>query len=435
MSANSLTKKQIKALDYLTDNKTKFIGYGGAAGGGKSWIGCVWLALMCESLPNSKWFIGRDSLKDTRASVLFTFRKVARAYNITGWRYVDNHIIFECGSVIEFIDLSWYPQKDPMFERLGSKEYTGGWIEEGSTVKKLAYEVLKSRINRWYNSEYGIVGKILVTFNPRKNWVDKTFYRPFKGNKQEKDTRFIYALAKDNPHLPNEYIETLENIKDKPTRERLLNGNFDYDDDPTSLLSYDSIKSIWNNDHIERNLKDKCITADIARFGSDKAIIIVWYGLVIVDYVKIDISKTTELQNVINALRAKHGIRAIDCIADEDGVGGGVVDNCRITGFINNGSAYDDAYNKIKDECGYKLAEMIDEIYFEVDVSDEDKDEIEEELAQLKTYQSDKDGKLRILPKEKIKENIRRSPDWMDNFIMRMSKYIIPQSRGIRRRN
>jgi hypothetical protein len=38
----------------------------------------------------------------------------------------------------------------------------------------------------------------------------------------------------------------------------------------------------------------------------------------------------------------------------------------------------------------------------------------------LKTYESDKDGKLRILPKEKIKEHIGRSPDWLDVFIMRM---------------
>ena len=33
---------------------------------------------------------------------------------------------------------------------------------------------------------------------------------------------------------------------------------------------------------------------------------------------------------------------------------------------------------------------------------------------------ADKDGKLRILPKEKIKDNIGRSPDYLDCFIMRM---------------
>jgi hypothetical protein len=45
---------------------------------------------------------------------------------------------------------------------------------------------------------------------------------------------------------------------------------------------------------------------------------------------------------------------------------------------------------------------------------------IKQELGMLKTYESDKDGKLRILPKEKIKEHIGRSPDWLDVFTMRM---------------
>lgn len=60
-----------------------------------------------------------------------------------------------------------------------------------------------------------------------------------------------------------------------------------------------------------------------------------------------------------------------------------------------------------------------------------ERETINQELGMLKTYDSDKDGKLRILPKEKIKEQIGRSPDWLDCFIMRMyyevniSKYII----------
>lgn len=47
-------------------------------------------------------------------------------------------------------------------------------------------------------------------------------------------------------------------------------------------------------------------------------------------------------------------------------------------------------------------------------------DKIKEELQMLKTFDVDKDNKLRILPKEKIKELIGRSPDWLDVFIMRM---------------
>ena len=45
----------------------------------------------------------------------------------------------------------------------------------------------------------------------------------------------------------------------------------------------------------------------------------------------------------------------------------------------------------------------------------EEKEKIIQELGQLKTYEADKDNKLRILPKEKIKENIT---DTLDNLIL-----------------
>lgn len=35
-------------------------------------------------------------------------------------------------------------------------------------------------------------------------------------------------------------------------------------------------------------------------------------------------------------------------------------------------------------------------------------------------FDADKDGKLRIMPKEKIKEYTGRSPDWLDCFTMWM---------------
>jgi len=415
----NLTSKQKWALNLLTDSTTKSIGYGGGAGGGKSYVGCYWFLIVCNMLPDSKWFIGRDSLKDTRESVLFTFRKVSKELGMANWRYSENHIYFTNGAEIEFLDLSFYPQKDPLYERFGSKEYTGGWIEEAGNVHPMAFEVLKTRINRWYNAEFNLIGKILVTFNPKKNWVDSIFYRPFVKKEEDKDVKFIPALAKDNPHLPKEYIENLENIRDKSTRERLLHGNFDYDDDPTSLISYESISNLFTNDHIS-GPRDMYLISDIARYGSDKAIITIWNGMTLVEYQVFDISSTTMIQSCITAMRHKHGIPASRCLADEDGVGGGVVDNCGIIGFSNNSKPPDKGYNNLKDQCGYKLAEEIGNMHFKADLSDDSKTTIETELGQLKTYLSDKDGKMRLLPKEKIKESIGRSPDWLDCFIMRM---------------
>ena len=424
-----LTNKQKEAYKYLTDWETDYVGYGGAAGGGKSVIGCKWLMELGFYLPGAKFFIGRDSIKDTRASVLKTWVEVAKKIGFYDYKFNDNGILFGNSTEVELLDLTYYPYRDPMYERLGSKEFTAGWIEEASQVHYLAFEVLKTRVGRWKNET--VKSKILCTFNPKKNWVDSTFYRPYANGKETQDTKFVFALASDNQYLPKDYVKRLHELKDEATKQRLLFGNFDYDDDPTALIDFGQISEMWERKPAFFGVK--YITADIARFGSDKAVIMVWQGFTILEIVTFDISSTTDIQKAIRALAAKHGILTSNIVCDEDGVGGGVVDNLRCKGFVNNSVSIEPNYSNLKSECGYKLAEMFDCISISAKVPEDKKDIINSELGQLKTYDSDKDGKLKILPKEKIKENIGRSPDYLDNFIMRMYFEVKPVSKGIRK--
>ena len=132
----TLTPKQHEAMRAL-GNGVRYLLYGGAGGGGKSWLGCYWLTLICSSFDGVRYFVGRNNLVDTRASVLVTFSKVTKALNYEAYRFNDEGIQFANGSQIVFLDLSYYPKKDPMFERFGSKEFTGGWIEEAGEVKTL----------------------------------------------------------------------------------------------------------------------------------------------------------------------------------------------------------------------------------------------------------------------------------------------------------
>ena len=74
-------------------------------------------------------------------------------------------------------------------------------------------------------------------------------------------------------------------------------------------------------DHLT-NEKKKYITADVARFGSDLAVIGVWEDWELIEVHEFEISKTTEIQNCIKALQKKHSIPKDQCIADADGVGG-----------------------------------------------------------------------------------------------------------------
>lgn len=418
-------EKQEEALKVLTDNSTVEFLYGGAAGGAKSWTGASWLIFSALAYPGTKYFIGRESLKRLRESTLITVYKVCSKYGIkrdVDFKYngQDHYIDFTNGSRIDLLDLRYIPS-DMLYERYGSIEYTGGWIEEGGETNFGAYDTLKTRVGRHLNDKYNLLRKIFITCNPKKNWMYNVFYKPYLKNELHAYQKYLPCLVQENPFIERDYIKALESTSDKTKKERLLKGNWDYDDNPNAMCSYDAISAIFGNDLAEKT-GEKFITADIARFGSDKARIAVWDNWTIIERMSFDISKTTEIQTAINHLRQKHRIGKAQCVADEDGVGGGVVDNCEIQGFVNNSRALDDEnYQNLQSQCAYKLAEKINnlEVGFECDISEDEKEEITTELQELQTYDSDSEGKLKIKPKELIKQDIGRSPDWRDVFLMR----------------
>jgi len=418
-------EKQEEALHVLTDsNHVEFL-YGGAAGGAKSWTGCAWLALSCEAYPGTKWFIGREELKRLRESTLITFFKVCSMYGIRrdiDYKYngQDHYIEFMKGSRIDLLDLRYLPS-DMLYERYGSTEYTGGWIEEGGEVNFGAYDTLKTRIGRHMNDKYSLLRKLFITCNPKKNWMYITFYKPDRNDTLPEHMKYLPCLVHDNPFIEGGYIDALKSTSDKAKKERLLKGNWEYDDNPNALCDHDTILEIFKNSLGVKTGK-KYLTADIARFGADKAIVCVWDGYVIIDYRVFDMSKTTDIQNCIEHFRSKYRIPKNRCIADEDGVGGGVVDNCGILGFVNNSSPFDDEnYENLQSQCGYKLAEMINDhiVGVDIDLSAGEIEEITEDLEQLQTWDVDNDKKLKLKPKSEIKIDIMRSPDWRDVFLMR----------------
>ena len=61
-----LISKQNEAVRYLKDHKITELIYGGAAGGGKSALGCLWLIECCQKYPGSRWLMGRSKLKNLK---------------------------------------------------------------------------------------------------------------------------------------------------------------------------------------------------------------------------------------------------------------------------------------------------------------------------------------------------------------------------------
>ena len=71
-----LNLKQTKAIDYLEDDVTNEVEYGGGAGGGKSIVGCYWQLKMRLKYPGTRGLIGRASLKTLKETTLNSFFEV-----------------------------------------------------------------------------------------------------------------------------------------------------------------------------------------------------------------------------------------------------------------------------------------------------------------------------------------------------------------------
>ncbi|HDZ04851.1 hypothetical protein LCGC14_0370890 [marine sediment metagenome] len=419
-----LTKKQTVATKYLADKTTTEILFGGGAGGAKSSLGSLWLIDRCTRFPGTRWLMGRSRLKTLKETTLNTyfdiFKKLDLDPNIHDYNQQKSTIYYSNGSEILLKDLFHYPS-DPHYDELGSLEITGAFLDEVNQIDEKGWNIVKSRI-RYRLDEYGLTPKILGSCNPTKNWVYSRFYKPWKDGTLPEYRKFVQALLSDNPYISEHYRENLLTL-DEISKQRLLFGEWEYDDDPRTLIDRDSIEDYFKNQHVEPG--EDYITADIARKGRDSTIIRVWDGFTVIDRKEMKISLITESAAEIRKLANMYKVPMSQVIVDEDGIGSGVVDILECKGFVNNSRALDEQgqsvnYDSLKAQCTFKMAGRITrkEVYEEcTDVGLRER--IIQEMEQVKQRDIDKDGKLRVVPKEDVKANIGRSPDEWDSIMMR----------------
>lgn len=423
--------KQQIALRYLRDKTTNEVLYGGGARGGKSWLGCGWTQMESLQKAGSAWLIAREEMTKLRDTTLLTFFKVAKELDITDRFHFDAQKLmatFDNGSLIFFREIKYLPS-DPEFDRLGSYDLTGCFLDECQQIHSKAINVLRGRFSMLFGEGWNTIPKSLYTCNPSKNWIYERFVKPEKENKLTGDKIFIRSLATDNPFVGEDYIQNLKK-SDKVTVQRLLEGNFEYDDDPSALISYDKILDCFRNIVPDGS---KFISADIARFGSDNTVIGVWTGHRVKLYSFHGLS-VVESANKISEFMARYGVGTERTIVDEDGVGGGVADILRCKGFINNsrpfanplkadtdqrGNIKPENYANLKSQCYFRLAERINNGGLNIQCSEENREDIIQELEWVKQDDVDNDGKKKIISKDKIKEAIGRSPDFSDTLMMR----------------
>ena len=422
MNINAVfTHTQEQAIGYLFDKETTEVLFGGAAGGGKSWVGCSWLILMCLKYPKTRFLMGRSKLDSLKKTTLNTFFEVCEIWGIKAGKHYNfnggsNIITFFNKSEIMLKDLFLYPS-DRNFDNLGSLEITGAFIDEANQITEKAKNIVASRL-RYKLDDYNLIPKMLMTCNPAKNWVYTQYYRPAKDGIQKKHRKFIQSLVDDNEYISKYYKTQLQTL-DELSKQRLLFGNWEYDASDDALINYDSIINLFNQKGVAGK---KYISCDVARFGADKTVIMYWEGLYLKKTITLLRSAVNDVVDEIKKLQQENQVNLRNIIVDEDGVGGGVKDYLRCKGFVNNSKALkNENYQNLKTQCYYKLADLINKGQIGINCSDVNvKQHIIEELEQVRTKDADKDNKLQIIPKDTIKAILGRSPDYADALAMRM---------------
>ena len=427
--------KQKAAAQAWVDPKISQILYGGAKYGAKSNTGCNLIFGNAMMYPDTRFFIARESLTDLRRYTIPSIYEVFGLWGLDHGKYMkyngqDNFFQLYNKSVVEFVDASFSPS-DPDFHRFGSRQYTQGWCEEIGDMHPNAITNLFLTVGRWRNRETGLPKKLLLTCNPHKGYGYQNFYKPHKAGTLSADKVFISALPSDNKAGDPEYIKSLLELSNKNERERLAFGNWEYDDDPAALHEYEKILDIFSNTHVEGG--NKFITCDIARLGGDKIVIIEWDGWR--GYVRYYTKQTLDVTTTyIQAAMSRNQTGHSNTLIDSDGMGGGPVDMLKVKGFTNNARAlpsptslYNEKgvqipenFDNLKSQCYFRLAERINKngLYLECE-SDEIKQWIIEELEQVKQKLLDSDMKKGVIPKDKVKEALGRSPDFADAIMMR----------------
>ena len=412
------TPKQNLTLAALDNNDYEEILFGGGAGSGKTMLGCAWLIMSCLKYPDSRWVMGRAVLKRLKETTLVSFFDVANSWglgNYYTYNAQNGTIIWHNGSIVILKDLASTPS-DPDFDSLGSLEICGAFLDEIAEISKKAKDVLLTRC-RYKLKVFNITPTVFMSCNPTKNFAYTQFYKPSKIGTIHPSRFFMSALASDNKYIPASYIRSLEKA-DEAIKQRLLYGNWDFDNDPYIIMSYQAVEECF---HVQPQVSNKkYITADIALEGDDLMVVYLWQGLHLIDSLVVPKCSGPEAISVLKRMAATYQVPYNRICYDSDGLGN------YIKGYLPGSYAFKgnarplakgDAKN-LRSQCFLRLAELVELHLISFGVEGITADEILSEAPHIKRL-PDAD-KPTIISKKDIKKTLGHSTDYLDPLMMRM---------------
>jgi hypothetical protein len=377
--------------------------------------------------PGSRWAIVRKDLPTLKRNTIPSFERVAPesfvgTINRTDW-YVD------CANGSRIIFFAESGERDPELNRWRGLEVNGFALEECNEISEQAFHKALERAGSWICETKQPPPLILATCNPTLGWVKRRWYEPWTKGTLDAPWYYLPAKVTDNPHLPESYLRSLENLKDTDASayDRFVNGNWDTADDPDQLINYEWTLQARN---IEQMDGRHVLGVDVARYGDDDTVICHKKGNAII---KLEYFHGLSLERTTALVRSRIVDIPVDSrnvMVDAVGLGAGVVDILRAQGYhptevISGAKPIEsrDAtfkFNNLRSQMWWYAREQLrlGQVCFEIDDP-----RLREDLTAPR-YTVTGDRTIKVESKDDIKKRIGRSTDAADAVVYALSQGI-----------
>lgn len=396
--------------------RAKYVLFGGAMGGGKSWFLCAEAIKQAMKYKGNRLVIVRKELSVLRRTTLISFFSICPKEIIKNYNQTTLEVTFVNGSVLTFIDANI--SKDPLLQKIKGLEL--GWfgIDEANEVSVEVYNLLKTRL-RWIlpnKQKPQYEGRL--TSNPEACWLIPVFIQS-----TNKDEVYIQSLTTDNYDEQSEYVITLkEAFKDNPNLLRkYLYADWSLVDTINQLIPSEAI--VKSYERKESNFTGVSMGVDVARYGDDKTVFTILKDgniELIESYPQTAITEViTRTIQLINDYEIDPNFVGIDSV----GVGAGVVDGLKSQGYevieIQGGTKPEET----NIEKAFKPFNLRSQMYYELrkdlingNIGNLSNENLRIELQTIK-YEIYSDKTVKVVSKEAIKKLLGKSPDFADSLV------------------
>lgn len=226
MQTLKLDKPYPKQIDFFKAT-SKYIAYGGARGGGKSWAARTKAVLLALNYMGIQILLLRRTLKELRENHTIPLQKLLK--DIAQYKEQSKEFIFPNGSRIV---LGYCSAESDVLQYQG-QAYDAIFMEEATQFTEFQFTTLTESNRSSGLCKEKFNPRMYFTMNPGgigHQWVKRLFIdRDYRNKERPEDYTFIKSLVYENKFLMEnspDYVRTLENLPED-RRKAMLYGDWD----------------------------------------------------------------------------------------------------------------------------------------------------------------------------------------------------------------